>query len=293
MRKSFVTAVTDTFSTSDQPVLLLGDIGVFGFSKLGKEFPSRVINVGILEQAMVGIAAGLAMKNYIPTIHTIAPFMVERAFEQIKVDFAYQGLAGNLVSVGASFDYAALGCTHHCPADISLMSSIPGTRIYLPGNQEEFLHQYSVHWNDGHLNYFRLSESSHSVDLKDFKSGACKVKNGARATVIVVGPILQEAFEALKDLDLDILYMNNLDHSTLTDLTSRGLKKDVIVIEPYYSGTVANLLIENNLLGYSRIHQIGVPREFLNHYGSASEHMAHLKLAAAGIRDRVEKILND
>ena len=293
MRKSFVTAVTDTFSTSDQPVLLLGDIGVFGFSKLGKEFPTRVINVGILEQAMVGIAAGLAMKNHIPTIHTIAPFMVERAFEQIKIDFAYQGLAGNLVSVGASFDYAALGCTHHCPADISLMSSIPGTRIYLPGNQEEFLHQYSVHWNDGNLNYFRLSESSHSVDLKDFKSGACHVMNGKRAPVIVVGPVLQEAFEALKDLDLDILYLNNLDHSSLSDLTSGGLKKDVIVIEPYYSGTVANLLIENDLLGYSRIHQIGVPREFLNNYGSASEHMAQLKLDAVGIRNRVEKILND
>jgi len=288
-----VAAVTETFSESDQPVLLLGDIGVFGFSALGKEYPTRVINVGILEQAMVGIAAGLAMKNLIPTIHTIAPFMVERAFEQIKIDFGYQGLAGNLVSVGASFDYAALGCTHHCPADISLMSSIPGARIYLPGNQAEFLYQYSNHWNDGHLNYFRLSESSHTIDLNEFRSGVYHVSNGTRATVIVVGPLLQQVFDALNDFDVDILYLNNLNPTGLTDLKGIALKDDLIIIEPYYSGSVTNLLIENDMLGYCRIHQIGVPRQFLNNYGSAGEHMAHLELDAPGIRSRVQRILND
>jgi transketolase len=163
----------------------------------------------------------------------------------------------------------------------------------LPGNQEEFLHQYSNHWNDGYLNYFRLSESSHTVDLKEFKSGACHITNGERATVIVVGPLLQQAFDALKDLDLDILYLNNLNNLTLKELNGVTLKRDIIIIEPYYSGTVANLLIENGFLGYSRIHQIGVPREFLNNYGTASEHMAHLELDAPGIRSRVKRILND
>ena len=125
MRKQFVNTFESLISTDENLVLLLGDIGVFGFRNSFTKFPERVMNVGVLEQSTVGMAAGLARMGMNPVIHTIAPFLVERAYEQIKVDFGYQKLGCNLVSVGGSYDYAALGCTHHCPGDVGVLQNIP------------------------------------------------------------------------------------------------------------------------------------------------------------------------
>jgi len=108
MRKQFVATIERLLDEDPRLVVLLGDIGVFAFRIAFKKHPKRVINIGILEQATVSLAAGLAKEGFIPLFHSIAPFVVERAFEQIKVDFGYQQLAGHFVSVGGSYDYAAL-----------------------------------------------------------------------------------------------------------------------------------------------------------------------------------------
>jgi transketolase len=219
--------------------------------------------------------------------------MVERALEQIKVDFGYQGLPGNFVSVGASFDYAALGCTHHCPADISLISTIPNSKIYVPGNAKEFASQYLNHWDDGNLNYFRLSETSHSVDLPDFNSGIHKVKSGSLASIFVVGPMLEQTFKATSDIDVDLYYVNELSDSLFKDVPDIDIKSLVIIVEPYYSGPLTNLLIESPYLKQNKIRQIGVPREFLNNYGTQSDHLLSLRLDADGIKSRIELMLNE
>src|ERR1035437_3614724 len=128
MRKQFVVTVESLMAQDERLVLLLGDIGVFGFRHAFAQYPRRVYNIGILEQSSVSMAAGLAKEGFIPIFHSIAPFVVERAFEQIKIDFGYQNLGGIFVTVGASYDYAALGCTHHCPGDVALMKTIPNMR---------------------------------------------------------------------------------------------------------------------------------------------------------------------
>jgi transketolase len=97
MRKQFVKSMKEILYGDIDSVLLLGDIGVFGFRDELKNIPNRAYNIGILEQATVSLAAGMARGGMIPFIHTIAPFMVERALEQIKVDFGYQELNGNFV----------------------------------------------------------------------------------------------------------------------------------------------------------------------------------------------------
>ena len=119
MRKQFTKTLQDILYSNKKTCLLLGDIGVFGFRNELTNLPDRVYNIGILEQSTIGTAAGLAKTGLIPFVHTIAPFLVERSLEQLKVDFGYQCLNGNFISVGASYDYASLGCTHHCPGDIS------------------------------------------------------------------------------------------------------------------------------------------------------------------------------
>ena len=138
MRKQFITTVTETMSKDENLCLLLGDIGVFGFKKCFENYPDRTYNIGILEQTTIGLAAGMSKANLIPIVHTIAPFIVERALEQLKDDFGYQNLNGNFISVGNSYDYAGLGCTHHCPSDVAILSAVPNMQIISPGNSQEF-----------------------------------------------------------------------------------------------------------------------------------------------------------
>ena len=118
-------------------MILLGDIGVFGFRNIFAKHPDRILNLGILEQASVGLAAGFSMQGFLPVFHSIAPFLVERSFEQLKIDFGYQRLTGIFVSAGGSFDYSRLGGTHHCPADVNLMLNIPGFTVCVPGTADE------------------------------------------------------------------------------------------------------------------------------------------------------------
>ena len=85
------------------------------------------------------MAAGLSKVGLNPVVHTIAPFLIERAYEQIKLDFGYQKLDVNLVSVGGSFDYSKLGCSHHCYNDVSILSHFKRCSIVIPGSENEFL----------------------------------------------------------------------------------------------------------------------------------------------------------
>jgi len=163
MRKQLVTTVENVLAEDADTVLLLGDIGVFGFRNAFQNHSTRVFNIGILEQATISMAAGLTKVNLIPIVHTIAPFLVERCLEQLKDDFGYQKLNGNFISVGASYDYAALGCTHHCPGDIQALKTIPGMQIIVPGTSKEFDTLFNSCYNNGSPTYYRLSERENKV----------------------------------------------------------------------------------------------------------------------------------
>ena len=158
MRKQFVLTTEDVMAKDERLVVLLGDISVFGFRNAFQQFPGRIHNIGICEQAMTSVAAGLSKEGLVPVIHSIAPFVVERCFEQIKVDFCYQKLGGNIVSVGGSYDYAALGCTHHCPGDVAILHALPGMEIVVPGAPQEYDQLFRTAYANGQPTYFRLSE---------------------------------------------------------------------------------------------------------------------------------------
>lgn len=136
-------------------VVLLGDIGVFAFNQAFEEFPNRVYNIGICEQSMVGMAAGLAMAGFIPIVHTIEPFLVDRAFEQIKIDFGYQELKGNIVGVDVSETAPNLGYTHRCPYALEHMKDVQGMKVWSPKTPEEFDRLFKENYTG--LNYFRIA----------------------------------------------------------------------------------------------------------------------------------------
>lgn len=154
-RSQFSRTVIELMAQDERIVVLLGDIGVFAFKEAFEKYPTRCYNMGICEQSLVGMAAGLAMAGFIPIVHTIEPFLVDRAFEQIKIDFGYQELKGNIVGVDVSETASNLGYTHQCPYALSHMKDVQGMSVFEPNTPEGFDKVFKDNYKG--LNYFRIS----------------------------------------------------------------------------------------------------------------------------------------
>jgi transketolase len=290
MRKQLTSTVYELMTQDENLCVLLGDIGVFGFRKCFEEYPDRTYNIGILEQSMVSMASGLSKAGLIPVMHTISPFIVERALEQIKVDFGYQKINGNFISVGNSYDYAGLGCTHHCPGDIAVLSSIPNMQIIAPGNASEFDSLFKETYNNGSPTYFRLSEYKHDLNLNIVFGKANVLKKGSKATIICYGNMLKQVYNAVADLDVTLLY-----YSTITpfdDVTLReNYNENIIVCEPFYEGST-NYYVSKALNGLKHsLYNIGIPREFILNYGKKDQIDTLLGLDENLIKEKINKII--
>jgi len=290
MRKQFVKSLESILETNSDSCLLLGDIGVFGFRNSFNKYPNRVYNIGILEQSTISVAAGLSKVGLIPFVHTIAPFLVERCLEQLKLDFGYQNLNGNFITVGNSYDYSALGSTHHCPGDVQQLLTIPNMEIVLPGTSYEFDQLIQQSFNNGQPTYYRLSEYENKLKV-DVKFGKANViKKGKKATIICVGNTLDLVEKLYENEDITLLYYTTIkpfDTQTLLE----NFNENIILIEPYYKGGI-NFLINQVLEGKKyKLKNIGVPHTFLRNYGTKNEHDNHLGLTPSNVSNEIENLL--
>jgi len=288
-----VQTVESILKQDDKVVLLLGDIGVFGFRNAFQQFSNRVYNIGILEQSTVGMAAGLSMTGLIPVVHTIAPFLVERCFEQLKIDFGYQKMGGNFVSVGASYDYAALGCTHHCPGDVGVLKNIPGMEIVLPGTSAEFDLLFRQTYANTHPTYFRLSERENTEGYPVRFGKAEVIRKGTLATIIAVGPTLKPVLEASKDMDVTILYFTTVAPFDSDTLRENCVSSKILLCEPYYSGGLAADILSALKSKPVLMDCLGVPHQFLTNYGKAEEHDEFIGLTIDNIRKRIGSLIHE
>ena len=292
MRAQFVKTVSKLISNDERVVLLLGDIGVYGFRDMLINYPQRAYNIGILEQSTVSLSAGLSLSNLIPIVHTIAPFIVERALEQIKVDLCYQALGANLVSVGASYDYAALGCSHHCPGDIPTLNEIPNIELIVPGHPAEFDKLFNQNYDNDMTTYFRLSESKNdqSYDVEFGKNIIIQEKG--EVVIIAVGTVLKQVLEASLNLDVTIIYCTTIKPFDFSSI-KRFLNKKILIIEPYYSGPIlTNIHREiDNITG--NFSMIGVPNNFINKYGSKEDIDKMIGLDSDAIKRKILEKLNE
>src|SRR6201981_1042174 len=138
MRTVFAETATALLDEDPLAAVVLAEISADMFGKAAARHPDRVLNVGIREQLMVSVGGGLALAGMRPIVHTYAPFLVERAYEQVKLDLGHQGVHAVLVSIGASYDAARAGRTHQAPEDVALMDSVPGFSVVVPGHPSEW-----------------------------------------------------------------------------------------------------------------------------------------------------------
>jgi transketolase len=253
-----------------------------------------VVNVGIREQLMIGVAGGLALTGLRPIVHSYAPFLVERAFEQVKLDLAHQDAHAVLVSVGASYDAARAGRTHQAPEDVALVDTVPGFSVLVPGHPGEvpgLLRGAVGALAAGRSAYIRLSAQSNQ-SVVPVRPGLQVVRSGGRAVVLAVGPMLDPVLDAVADLDVTVAYA-----TTVRPFDGEGLRSlaaasgTVVLAEPYLAGTSASAVSQALAGRPHRLLSLGVPRGELRRYGTPADHARLHGLDAAGIRRSVTGFL--
>ena len=211
MRKQFRDTVFDIAKNDKKLVLVFGDISVYLFKDFWELFPDRFYNMGICENTLVSVAAGLSSQGFHPFVHSINPFISERSFEQIKLDMCYNRFGGNIVTTGASFDYAWDGATHHCYDDLAMIRMLPYSEVTQPGSKKEVDALIRSQYANGKTTYFRLSDHPHEYNF-DIKFGkGVVVKNGSsNVTVMTAGPILVNVMEACRSLNVNLIYFHTI-----------------------------------------------------------------------------------
>jgi transketolase len=137
MRDAFSAALVKLAQKDQRVLLLTGDHGYALFDEIRRVLPDRYVNVGVAEQNMVGVAAGLAKAGFRPILYGLSAFVPIRVLEQIKLDICYEELPVVMVGDGAGFVYGALGASHHCTEDISALRAVPNVRILSPADAHE------------------------------------------------------------------------------------------------------------------------------------------------------------
>lgn len=124
------------FASKDERVFLItADLGFNVIEKFRDAYPDRYLNVGISEQNMCSVAAGIGLEGYIPFIYSIGNFPTLRGIEQIRNNICYHNSNVKILSVGGGFAYGDLGMTHHATEDISMMRALPNMRVYVPSDE--------------------------------------------------------------------------------------------------------------------------------------------------------------
>ncbi|WP_399933335.1 transketolase family protein [Streptomyces kanamyceticus] len=297
MRDRFAPVVSRLLDEDPRVAVVLAEIGKDAFEETMRRHPDRVINVGIREQLLVGAGAGLALAGLRPVVHTFASFLVERPFEQIKLDFGHQGLGGVLVSAAASFDWPAGGFTHMSPGDVALLDTLDGWTVHVPGHPDEAetLLRHAVAAGDDKV-YVRLSVQSNARALPVDGERFLTVREGRGGVVVAVGPLLDEVLAATEGLDVSVLYATTVrpfDEQALRRAAGAAHSADVVVVEPYLAGTSTGAVNDALADLPHRVLGLGVGRRELRRYGQVEEHLAAHGLDAGSLLERISGFLGE
>jgi transketolase len=287
MRRQFKDTALRLAGRDERLVLLFGDISVYLFNDFSERFPGRLLNAGICENTLISMAAGMSATGYHPVVHTIAPFVTERSYEQVKLDICYNRFGCTIVTCGGSFDYAWDGATHHCYTDLELMRMLPGMEVMQPGSKKEFDVLFSRSYDNGNPSYIRIAADEHGLDLPvEFGKGVVvRETPGAELTVVTAGPLLRNVVDACDGLAVNILYFHTIKPLD-RQLLDRFAHTKLLIVHDAHGLFEA---INAECASSSQYH--GLPDGFCCYYGTLQDIRRQLKLDAPGIRKRIGEML--
>ena len=281
MREQFAATVADLLDDDSRVAVVLADISSDAFAAAMRTHPARVFNVGIREQLMVSTAGGLALIGMRPIIHSYAPFVVSRAFEQLKLDIGYQGLGAVVVSIGSSYDDTGAGMTHFAPEDVALFDTLPGWQVHVPAHVDEVDPVLRDAGADGGRHYIRLTRRGSAAIVVARTGAATCARDRGRSDSAAVE-------EATRGLDVPVLHVTAVRPFPAQALRRRVFElsgdADVVLVEPYLAGSSAHDVAAALVDVRHRLLSLGVGRRDLHRYGSAGDHDVAHGLDAASLR---------
>jgi transketolase len=227
MRAAFIRGLAAAARQDPRVMLLTADLGFKIFEPFASEFPGRLLNVGVAEANMIGVAAGLALGGMRPMAYSIATFATLRCLEQIRNDVCYHNLPVTIVGVGAGYSYGHNGPTHHSLEDIAVMRTLPNMTVVCPGDPVETeLAVVAAAAHNGPL-YLRIGRAGDPVvhgEAPRFQIGqAIALHDGRDCTLISTGNALPVALEACGRLRARSIFCRLLNMHTVKPLDETAL----------------------------------------------------------------------
>lgn len=305
MRDAFAAALTRGAAENERVCLVLADLGVGVFDEFERTAPGRILNVGIAEQTMVGVAAGLAQAGKRAVAYTIAPFITSRAHDQVRVDVAAGNANVLLVGVGGGVAYGYLGLTHHAIDDLAAMRALPNMTVLSPCDPQDTtgaVHAALALDGPAYLRLGKNGEPGLLPDGAEFTLGrATRVRAGKDVTIASTGTILGSAIGAA-----ELLARDGIDAAVLHFGTVKPLDEDAVLSALADTGLIVALEEHSVLGGFGsavaevaaasgagRVLRIGFPDCFVHEVGGREYLLAHYGLDAAGVAARVRVALGE
>jgi len=189
-------------ATNDQRYIIITAENRAAIRTLPSKIENQFLDTGITEQTMVGVAAGMALRDRIPIVHALATFLTMRAFEFIRTDVGIGNLPVKIVGAVPGFLSDANGPTHQAIEDISLMRGIPNMKIFCPADEDDMLKGLPKVFADESPFYIRYNNQKPLVEHEDFKIGKAEIfGDGKDIAILTYGFLFNQAYQAKELLE--------------------------------------------------------------------------------------------
>ena len=298
MRSVFSNTLVDLAKKDDRICFITPDMGYSIMDTFKDTFPDRYFNLGIAEQNVIAVAAGMALSGLKPYVYSIVPFIVHRCLEQIRVNVSYMNTDIKIIGIGAGFEYGIVGSTHYGAADISIMRSLPNIEIYSPGDfseMEQITRLSALHNKPAYIRIGRHNRgiiNNNKIEL----GKASFIEEGKDIALIAAGNILPAVYDYAQELKIEgmnptLISMHTIkpiDKDCILKLISDGYNKIYTFEEHTIMGglgsAVAEIIAESGkAIEFKRI---GINDEYSHYVGSADYIREQFKLDAKGLKEQ-------
>ncbi len=295
MRNSFAQTLGELAAGDDRIWLLTADLGFSVLEPFAVQFPERYVNVGVAEQNMAGIAAGLAMSAKTVFIYSIANFPTMRCLEQIRNDICYHNANVKIVAVGGGLAYGPQGYTHHGVEDVAVLRVLPNMTVFCPGDPWETRRVTELAVQTDGPCYLRLGKANekkvHQSAVGFAIGQAVELAPGTDVTLASTGGMLASCVEAREELRQQGLRVRLLSLPTVSPLDQSALLRaqletgGIVTVEEHGPGGLYSMVAEFLLTtGHpTRLRGLHLPREAVKVAGSQAELHRRFGLDPAGI----------
>jgi transketolase len=240
MRTAFIDTLCQCAAQDERVWLLTGDLGFSVLERFAQQFPGRFLNVGVAEQNMTGLAAGLALSGRVVFTYSIANFPTLRCLEQIRNDVCYHHANVKIVCVGGGYAYGPQGYTHHGLEDLAVMRCLPDMTVLAPGDPAEVAQAVNALIQHDGPAYLRLGKAGeprvHDLSPSFTIGRAITVRAGDDATLIATGGMLKRAVDAA-----DALRHEGIAVRVLSMHTLKPLDDDAVLAAAKETGAIVTL----------------------------------------------------